>query len=83
MIENQAASGSETEGGKMSYSGGMSQYAHDQENESGMDLCECWHEEQRRLLTQTQIGQVTDRIRRFAGTAQPDNCISTQTGAST
>lgn len=33
----------------MNYSGGLSQYAHDQqerENESGLDLCEAWHHEQ-------------------------------------
>jgi len=37
----------------MSYSVGMSQLASDQEeqdNLSGMDLCECWHEHNRRIL---------------------------------
>lgn len=51
----------------MSYSGGMSQLAHDmqeQENESGMDLCEAWHHE--------QATQHIDRIRQIAETAQPE-----------
>lgn len=53
----------------MSYSGGMSQYA--QENLSGADLCEAWHEEQRRLID--EIHEVTtNQIRRIVGTAQPE-----------
>lgn len=47
----------------MSYAGGMSQLAHDQEeeeNESGLDLCEA--NEQNSAL---------------AGTAQPDSCKPT------
>lgn len=47
----------------MSYSGGMSQFAHDQEeqqNESGMDLCEAWHFEQRRILNEIHEIVVTE-----------------------
>ena len=55
----------------MGYSGGMSQFASDQEeqeNESGMSDCEAWHEEQRRLL------DGFDKIRPViqGKTAQPD-----------
>ena len=39
----------------MNCSGGMSEYAADideRNNESGADLCECWHEHNRRLLNE-------------------------------
>lgn len=51
----------------MSYSGGMSQLAHDQEeeqNESGLDLCSAWHYQQ-------------EQNSALAGTAQSDNCKPT------
>lgn len=55
----------------MSYSGGMSEYAQDQqeqENESGMDDMECfyWHEKNRMLL---------EGFGKINLTAQPDSCI--------
>lgn len=61
----------------MSYSGGMSQYAHDQENESGLDLAEAWHYEQRRLLNEiheivvTEIQNSAPCRNRAAGSCNP------------
>lgn len=65
----------------------MAEHAHDQQerdNESGMDLCEAWHHEQRRFIDEIhEIVETQIKNSASAGTAQRDSCISTSTGAST